>query len=136
MVELNFDISEFCITDEVTPDIADKILHFHILPLQEIRNKTKLPIVVSDHSGYRPVKWEKSHKRDGTSQHTFRLMGAVDLEYYASLLKYLLSDSPYKRICFYKNNGFIHCDYKSSDKKRRYYECDSPTSKWKLIKIL
>jgi len=132
---MNFDVSEFCITDDpISQDVADKILHFHILPLQEIRDKIGRAVKVSKRSGYRPVDYEKAHGRSGNSQHCFRTHGAVDLVYDAELLKELKENSPYKRICFYPNNNFIHVDWKGTG--RKYYECPSPTGKWKFIKTL
>lgn len=78
---LNFDISDFCISLELIPqNIADKILKWHLLPLQRTRNKLNKYIIhkeniikiwVSKKSCWRPYKWEISHDRNGGSQHCF-----------------------------------------------------------------
>lgn len=134
-MKINFSISEFCINDDLIPqEIADKILKYHILPMQEIRNALNKVIQVSKRSGYRPQEHEKRRGRSGNSEHCFKGGGAVDYVFYRELFTKLLICSPYKRICHYPNNGFIHCDYKGD--KRTYYECNSPTSKWKFIKYL
>jgi len=134
-MKLNFKISEFCIIEHpLSQSVADKILKYHILPLQRIRNALSKPINISKKSGYRPQEYEIGKGRSGNSQHCFKEEGAVDLVYYAELLTKLMIDSTYKRVCYYPNNGFIHCDYKGD--KREYYECSSPAGKWKFTKYL
>ena len=121
---LNFSIKEFCITDDpISLDVADKILH-HIKILQPIRDKLKSPINISKNSGYRPYKYELDHKRSGESEHVFFGGGAVDLTTSKSNLGKLLEllmKSEYKRVCYYPNKNFIHCDLKGSGK--RFFMC-------------
>jgi hypothetical protein len=135
-MKIPFKISEFVITGHSIPTVvADKILKYHITPMVPIRHRLATPITASKNSGYRPDWYEKKMKRSGKSQHCFIEKGAVDWtcskERIEDLLKELKTNSPYTRVSYYPNNGFIHCDYKPTpDGKRHYYECDSPTSKW------
>ena len=134
-MELNFTIQEFCILEGDIPQvIADKILKYHILPLQASRNRINRAISVSHKAGYRPVFYEIQKGRSGGSEHCFKedSKGGVDLVHIDELLEDLKANSQYTRICYYKNNGFIHCDYASPTSNRRYYECDSLTSAWKF----
>ena len=74
---LNFKISEFNISGEDIPEeVADKLLHYHILPMQKVRDILGIPITASEKSGYRSEKWEHSKGRSGNSQHTFRARGS------------------------------------------------------------
>ena len=136
----NFKISEFLIvpSSHVPIHVANMIWQHHILPLQVVRNAIEQPIIISKSSGYRPLDYEISKGRMGSSQHCFgefetsrfnpNHKGAVDLRYTPELLKELKQNSPYTRICYYPNNGFIHCDYATED--RNYYEADSPSGRW------
>ena len=132
-MKLNFSISEFCIrSGDVPIEIADKILNYHILPLQEIRDRIDQPIVVSMKAGYRPLDYEINKGRLGNSQHCFKGKGAVDLRYTPQLLDELKENSPYKRVCYYPNNGFVHVDYNSNEDGTQYFECESPKGKWEF----
>lgn len=137
-MKIPFNISEFVITGHTIPNVvADKLLKHHIEPLVPIRHKMNTPITASKHSGYRPPWYEKQMKRSGTSQHCFVGKGAVDWTCEPSklleLLEELKSNTRYIRVCYYPNNGFIHCDYKPThDGKRHYYECKSPTDAWEF----
>ena len=123
---MNFTISEFCILGkniEISPVIADKILK-HIEILQPIRDKLNAPIIISKHSGYRPYGYEIEHKRSGESEHCFFGKGAVDLTTRINKLDELLSllrESHYKRVCYYPNQKFIHCDFKGY--KKKFFVC-------------
>lgn len=133
---LYFSISELCITPNKIPlHVANKLLKYHIWPMQDIRKMLNKPIWASQSSGYRPRQYEIDRGRSGNSQHVFSGKGAVDwtCEDVDDLVELLLEHSRYSRICWYPNNRFIHCDYKNEDKGRYYYNCKSPTSKWKLI---
>ena len=132
--KLYFTVSELCIVSRDVPlDVADKLLKYHIWPMNEIRKELGTPIWASESSGYRPKWYEKQRGRSGKSQHCFEGKGAVDWTAYriTELLKLLLDKSPYTRICYYPNNRFIHCDYKATD-GRWFYTCESPISQWKL----
>jgi len=138
-MKLNFKISEFVIKGAIIPsDVADKILKFHILPMQRVRDELAIPISASQRSGYRPVSWELSRGRSGNSQHTFKGMGAVDwtcsnfAQKKGLFLELIIQYTSYTRIAVY--DGFIHCDYKpTSDGKRQLFESGSD-SRWKFIK--
>lgn len=134
-----FSISEFCITGEDVPlSVADKILEFHITPILPFRLREKVPVWASQKAGYRPPFYEKSKGRSGKSQHCFlkSSKGAVDWTtkptHLLKLLEFLKDETSYTRICYYPNNGFVHCDYKHPERGRRYFECDSPTSQWQF----
>lgn len=120
-MENYFKVSEFCISDEPVPlDIADKILKFHIVPLNKVREDLGFAIWPSQRSGYRPVWWEKKKGREGNSQHTFKGNGAVDLtcKDFADnkwlLLDALIRLTDYTRLAIYPT--FIHVDYGSMER--------------------
>jgi hypothetical protein len=125
-MKLYFTISEFNISGKPIPEaVADKILEYHIVPLQAVREAHGKPIYVSQNSGYRSLEWEKSKGRSGESEHCFGEQengtfnedkGAVDLrsEDLDRLESDLIEHSPYTRICRYKS--FIHCDYKPQER--------------------
>ena len=116
-----FHIKEFLIEPNkaVPLDIMEKIVRYHLIPLNPIRHELGLPIAISQNSGYRSKAWEIKHKRSGNSEHTFQDMGAVDLTCanMNALFQLLKNESPYRRICIYKEKNFIHCDYKGNEKK-------------------
>ena len=125
-MKLNFTISEFNISGKPIPeDVADKILKWHIQPMQRVRDKFKDAIWPSLKSGYRSVQWEKKNGRSGNSQHTFKGKGAVDwtCQNFSSkkdkLLKLIIEETDYTRIAVY--NSFIHCDYKVTNSMRREF---------------
>lgn len=143
---INFTISEFNISGEPIPqDVADKLLKYHIAPMQVVRDALGFAIFPSQKSGYRSVKWELAHSRDGKSQHCFNGMGAVDWTYkradsfssnklnFQLLLNNIILFTSYNRIAVYEN--FIHCDYASKSGKREFYHSDSE-SNWKFIKYV
>lgn len=134
--KIYFSISELCINPKDIPlKVADKLLKYHIQPMNELRKELGSPVWASQSSGYRPEWYEKARGRSGNSQHCFHGKGAIDWTAYriSDLLKLLLDKSPYTRICLYENNRFIHCDYRREADDRAFYTCESPTSKWKLI---
>jgi len=136
---MNFKISEFVIGDSLLPKkVADKILLYHLLPLQKVRDEIGIPVYPSQNSCYRPVSWEKARGRSGNSQHTFKGMGACDVTcsnfqmHKDKLLDLIIKYTSYTRMAVYK--GFIHCDYKpTSDGKRQLFESGGD-SRWKFIK--
>ncbi len=129
-MKLHFSISEFLVDPnmtEVPVHVVDKILKHHISVLNPIREKMDQPIFISKHSGYRSTEWEKKNGRGGSSQHTFgdaiqdpierhKHWGAVDVTAIdlQGLINHLY-ESDYKRICYYPDGSFIHCDYKGDD---------------------
>ena len=127
-----FDITEFIIDPDakVVPiDVVQKIDTFHKPILNAIREQLGIPVIISKHSGYRTVEWEKERGRSGNSQHTFQGKGAVDvrsIEDFKELLR-LLIDSDYMRVCYYPHHGFVHCDFKGYH--RQYFEADE-NGKW------
>ena len=138
---LNFSISDFVIDGQPVPvAIADKILMYHILPLQGLRNALGKAVWPSMKSGYRSQEWEKKHGRSGNSQHCFKGKGAVDLTWVGDpdvLLEALIEHTNYTRMAVYYQNHtkFIHCDYKATDGKRYVYK-STPQSRWTLLRTI
>jgi len=135
---MNFTISEFCISRLAIPQaVADKILKYHIVPMQTIRTKRGIKIWASAHSGYRPRLHELRMGRDGLSEHVFRNKGAVDWtcqNFSANnelFLKDIINYTDYTRIAVY--DTFIHCDYKGTE--RKLFSSDS-NSNWTFIKLI
>ena len=136
--KINFRISEFNISSKPIPQtVCDKILHFHILPMQPVRDEMKIPIYPSQKSGYRSIAWEKRHGRKGKSQHTFKGKGAVDwtckdfTKNQKTLLRKIIDHTEYTRMAIYET--FIHCDYKETPTGRRQIFKSTPNSKWTFI---
>ena len=138
---MNFNISDFNISGEPIPeDVSDKILKWHIIPMQRVRNVLGIAIWASQKSGYRSLSWEKSKGRSGNSQHCFRGKGATDWtcrnfsDNKDKLLEAIIKETDYTRIAIY--NSFIHCDYKETDSNsRELYTSDSKSS-WQLERII
>jgi len=131
---IHFKLEEFLIDPEmragkkpVPLHVADKVYHYHIPILNQIRKETGKPVVISEYSGYRPIEWELNHDRSGNSQHTFTGDGAVDIRLDSQQLLDLLIQSEYRRICIY--NSFVHCDFKGM--KRLLFEDEN--GEWKYI---
>lgn len=122
-------ISEFIRRpDMATPiGVVDRILKYHIWPMNPIREELGAPLVVSEKSGYRPPQHEISKGRSGTGEHSYpgESKGATDWttlkSHLAKLGRLLDEKSPYVRICYYPDNGFYHCDYKFEKQGRRYF---------------
>lgn len=142
-MKINFSISEFVIAEsEIKPvslEIADKILKYHIAPMQTLRNALKAQIWASKKSGYRSVNWEIAHERSGCSEHCFKGKGAVDWTTKKKKifnLGLLLADSGvYNRICYYPNKNFFHCDYKQLIGKARHRFFIDYLGEWKELSI-
>lgn len=140
-MKFNFTLSEFNISGEKIPeDVADKILEYHIIPMQIVRDKLGVSIWPSLKSGYRSSKWERKRGRSGKSQHCFRGKGAVDITCKdfsvtgVTLLDLIVEHTQYTRMAVYRS--FIHCDYKPTKSgKRQIFKSDS-SSKWTLTKEL
>jgi len=145
---LQFKPSDFNISGKPIPqNVADKILNYHILPIQDVADCFTEEIFVSKKSGYRSWSWELAHKRSGTSQHCFGEkqdgsfdplgLGAVDWTcedfkiMRGAFLSKLIEYTDYTRFCLY--NGFIHCDYKPTPNgDRQLFEYSE--GKWEFIK--
>ena len=141
-MKINFSISELCIEDADIPQhVADKLLKYHIIPMQKVRDKLGRAIYCTTseglNSGYRSENWEFSRGRTGDSQHVFKGKGAIDwrckrfTETKHKLLHLIIKHTDYTRIAVY--NSFIHCDYKANNGKRYLYESNS-SNRWKLTR--
>ena len=120
-MENYFKISELCIdkSKDVPQEIADKLLTYHIIPMNKVRFELDEPIFCSQNSGWRPREWELSRKRSGNSEHTFIKKGAIDwtAEDLKRLFELILKHTKYTRIAVYPSARFIHCDYASTYRK-------------------
>lgn len=73
-------ISDFNISGQPIPqDVADKILEYHLRPLERASQYLGFDLAISKKSGYRPLWWEKQRGRDGGSQHVFFGKGGADI---------------------------------------------------------
>jgi len=140
-MKLNFNISDFNISGNSIPEtIADRILKWHILPMQSVRNNLGFAIWASQKSGYRSKSWELSKGRSGNSQHCFIDKGAVDwtcLNFQANkgkLLKQIIQETSYTRLAVY--NSFIHCDYKQTASGQRELYTSTSQSVWTFNKFI
>ena len=103
--------------------VSDEIMlkiYEHIRILNRVRNDLGSELIVSQKSGYRPREYELTKGRSGNSEQCFVSKGAVDLTCDLNriiILLDLLLKSEYTRVCYYPDDGFIHCDSKSTDKR-------------------
>lgn len=140
-----FTISELCINQskDVPLHVADKLLKYHILPMNKVRDELGAPIYASQRSGYRSIQWEIAKGRSGQSEHTFIGKGAIDWTAgdLLELFKLILKHTNYTRIAVYPDGSgsFIHCDYKANE---RQLFLSNSSSKWRvaseddIIKVL
>lgn len=140
-MKVYFSISELCITGTSIPiAVADKLLKYHITPMNPVREELGLPVMASQNSGYRPKQWELNHGRSGNSQHTFIKKGAIDWtcenfkDNKDELLSLIIKHTDYTRIAIY--NGFLHCDHKPTSEGKRQLFTSSSSSKWTFIKYV
>lgn len=135
-------------TEHIPTRIADLIMQNHIIPQSRVRELLGAAIICSEHSCYRPKQWEFAKKRmpkefggsrNKWSEHTFyeESKGAFDGTA-ADMVRYgelLIEHTDYKRLCYYPDQNFIHCDYRivgnNPDGKRLFVVTDSG---WKQIK--
>ncbi|WP_421809073.1 hypothetical protein [Flagellimonas sp.] len=115
-------ISDFNISGKDIPqDVADKILDFHLRPLERVQECVSFKISVSQKSGYRPRWWELNKGRSGNSQHCFYGKGATDVtcddfkDNFNEFLGALIDNTDYTRFAIY--DSFIHCDYAMQDER-------------------
>ena len=136
MNKLYFSHQEFILRKDlpVASDIIDKIIEYHLLPMNDIRQKFGSPIIVSKSSGYRHMEHEIEKNRLPTSSHLFMEhperqdpgYGASDYTVAPALfVKFieLMVESQYTRIAFYpfQKTPFIHCDYRFFGVDKFYY---------------
>lgn len=140
-MKIHFKYKELVINGGPIPiDVADKLLHYHMIPASRVREALGLPMTASKKSGWRPYEWEIAHGRSGNSQHVFKGKGAVDWtcksfrENRQKLLELLIEHTGYTRFAVYRN--FIHCDYKPTASGKREIYTSTPDSKWTLKKTI
>lgn len=131
-----FSISEFILRKDlpVPLEVADKILRYHLWPLNEVRQRIGVALHISKASGYRPVAHELEKGRDGSSEHTFKGKGAADLAVIRprmhDLAVALIQMTEYTRIAYYPNSHFLHVDLKFPERGRRVFIADG---EWKHV---
>ena len=139
-----FNITLWCITGSVPPpDVANRLRVGFIGPLWALHERTRKLFTCSQRSGYRPRAYELDRGRSGGSLHCFAkdTLGAVDLlpPPGMSVLdagELLRENIPFRRVCAYPGNGFLHVDYGFSSQypveksRAQRYLCKSPTSAW------
>ena len=119
--------------------VADKMMIFHILPVNTIRFRAGYAITASDRSGYRSKEHEIKKGRRPTpnkdwSRHTYEPeltsdpegKGAtdwrtVDLRNMKDFARKLIDDTDYSRLCYYPDMNFIHSDYKHESRGKRLF---------------
>lgn len=135
-----FRLTEFLVdpdmrdADSAVPvHVVEKIWRYHLPILNRIRHELETPLIISEHSGYRPKEWELQQGRSGDSQHTFIGHGAVDLTCKTSRLvelKWKLAKSDYARVAWYPHKSFFHCDFKDAEQGKKWFEVTEKGS-WK-----
>ena len=136
-------ISDMIISGKnVSIKIADKILNYHIRPMEEVQKIHNGKITCSENSGYRSQRYELSKGRSGTGQHTYVGKGATDWTTTGDLnelLDDMIKKTDYTRLTIYIESKFIHADYKKVDgyvhlyKSTKIIDADKKI-KWEWIK--
>jgi hypothetical protein len=101
-------------------DVLEKVVEFHLLPLNLIRDRIEHPLFVG--SCYRSREHELLKGRSGTSQHTFKMKGAVDVNTNGNRQKLLevaqmALQVGYMRVAYYPEEEFLHLDYAATEKQ-------------------
>jgi hypothetical protein len=136
--------NQYCIVDMEIPDhIYRTIYYAYIHPLHQLSENFGVNFSPSARSCYRPYAYEIRRGRSGGSLHTFPTgtLGACDLitskgRITETDLDILKLHSPFKRICHYPKNGFVHVDYGMPGMpvhRREFYTCNSPSGKWAFV---
>lgn len=145
-----FSFSELCISDDRVPlHVCDKLLRYHIVPMNRVRKILGYWITASERSGFRPYLHELKMGRSGESQHTFgdekddqeNWLGAVDwtCANFAinsnDFLNMIVNHHHYTRISIY--NTFLHCDYAHDNNKEvQIFKQNYELKKWQYIKTI
>ena len=145
----HYNISDFCISNEDVPKvIADRILEYHLNPMNAVQDATPFDVYPSQNSCWRPWVWEIARGRKGYSQHTFGQRenevvfekGACDItcedfeENKDALLEALIENTDYIRFAVY--DTFIHADYKDTHKGKRLLFSSNRASEWTFVKFI
>jgi hypothetical protein len=136
------------ITGDLPPRyVWDRIEAHHIRPLIRIYLSEGVALVPSMRSCYRSVAYELKKGRSGKSLHTFPAAsrGACDLIRLdgvdvSSAIDLLVELGPWRRICYYRLQGFVHVDYGDQDGglcgRRQLWECDGGSAPWRFASWL
>jgi hypothetical protein len=136
------------ITGELPPPhVWPVILNNYIRPLTSLFYSEDIALVPSMGSCYRSPEYELLKGRSGRSLHCFPTgtRGACDITTFDKspiihIIDVVIDQLPFRRICVYPNNNFIHVDYgegagRSGD-RRSLWKCDGPTRQWQLQSYL
>lgn len=154
MYNTHYKISDFCISNVDIPEvIADRILLYHLLPMNAVEDATPFHVfpsysVKGQPSGWRPYFWEIARGRSGGSQHTFGQRktkvldekGGCDItcedfkNNKNALLEALIENTSYLRFAVY--DTFIHADYKDTHNGKRLLFNSTISSKWTFVKFV
>ena len=121
--------------------ITRTIYQLYFKVLLQLADQYDIDLVPSLNSCYRSYAYEIKRGRSGSSLHTFpagtggacdlvRSTGPIDQD----ALHMLKLHSPFRRIAYYPNNGFVHVDYGMPGMPlhvRQFFTCASPKSPWK-----
>lgn len=98
--------------------VWDRIVKYHVMPCMDLFHAHGVGLVPSVGSCYRSVAHEISKGRPGTSLHCFPVgtRGACDLVRadrvdMATVIDLLVEQGPWRRICWYPVQRFVHVDY-------------------------
>jgi hypothetical protein len=127
--------------------VWDRIEAHHVRPLCTLFHVTGVPLVPSGRSCYRPRSYELQRGRSGSSLHTFpgSSRGACDLVRadgvgVSSALDLLIVRGPWRRICHYPRNGFVHVDYGDANgvicERRQLFTCAGGSAPWRFVRWL
>lgn len=127
--------------------IAPLVIRHHMQPVIRLSEDHGVQLECSRGSCYRPVKWEKAHRRSGGSLHTFPpgSRGACDLVTTdgPSIIHYidlLVEYGPWRRICYYPGHAFVHVDYGDHGgelaERRQLFSATGPGQAWRLQSYL
>jgi len=127
-------ISDLIISGKNVPiEIADKILEYHIKPMEHVQKYHEGDITCSQRSGYRPPIYEKKKGRSTTGQHCFIEKGATDWTTNGDLndlLDMIIENTDYTRLTIYIESNFIHSDYKKTDGYVHLYKYSVEQRDW------
>jgi len=132
---------DWCIDSTPPVHIQRTIYQLYVRVAGEIMQRHNVNLIPSQRSCYRSYGYEIKRGRSGSSLHTFPAGtgGACDFVLKTgpiddNALHVLKLHSPFRRIAYYPNNGFVHVDYGMPGLPlhvRQFFTCASPKSPWK-----
>lgn len=125
--------------DPIPNEVADKMVEYHIIPMNAVRAALGLPVLASEKSGWRPLWWEKiTEGMEAANTYITewaQLIGLAKIfKNKDKFLKLISELTSYNRIAVYAT--FIHCDYKATKSGRRELYTSNSSSQWKFVKFI